>query len=118
MRPMFLGLVVAIALAGCAGPSPSSSATASMSALAPASASRLPTPFPSKPSTGAIGTAEEAAVVAKQMTTIGGPWTIGDVDRASDIAEKLAVIRISRDAPVEDPPILTVMTAQSVSSSR
>jgi hypothetical protein len=86
MRSMLLGFVAALALAACAGPSPSLSASALASAFAsasPASALASPSASPSQSSTGVIETAEQAAVVAERLTTIAGPWTIGDVEHGT-----------------------------------
>jgi hypothetical protein len=85
MRQMLLGVVAALALAACASPSPSPSASAPASAFASASpsASAPPSASPSPSSTGVIGTAEQAAIVAERLTTIAGPWTIGDVEHGT-----------------------------------
>jgi len=51
------GALFLLILAACAGP--------------------VPTPSPSV--SGVIGTADQAAVIAERLTSIAGPWKVGDI---------------------------------------
>lgn len=59
---------------------------------------------------GGIGTPEQAAAVAQQLTTISGPWTVGDVQHGtyeslwqgstSDLTGQAAAERAVKDPKV------------------
>ena len=55
------GALFLLALAACSGPSPSPSASAN----------------------SGIGTADQAAAVAERLTSIAGPWQVGDIAHGS-----------------------------------
>src|SRR5882757_7431636 len=75
------GFLALSTLVACANPFPSASVTAQPPSFP--SASAAPSASSSQPVNGVIGTAEQAAVAAERMTTIAGPWTIGDVQHGT-----------------------------------
>jgi hypothetical protein len=59
------GILLLLLVAACAGPSATPSAT------------------PSPSTSGVIATAEQAVVVAERLTSISGPWKVGDVQHGT-----------------------------------